>query len=77
MPWPIGLACALAHHFPEVPLFDHATLPAHVRDELAIVGYWVCTPDLRDRLTRWDDLDEPDARVAENDLRLMGAVLAR
>jgi len=44
---------------------------------MALIGYWVIPPDLRDRVARWDDLDDSDAAVAENDLELMGSVLAR
>lgn len=54
-----------------------AALPEHVRDRLAVVGYWVCCRDLRDKLGHWDDLDEADAAAAENDLELMGSALAR
>ena len=42
-----------------------------------LVGWWTCPPDLRDRLSRWDRLDEREARAAENDLRLMASALAR
>ena len=38
-----------------------------------MIGFWLCPPDLRDKLTRWDGLDEADAAVADNDLRLLRA----
>jgi hypothetical protein len=54
-------------------LFDPARTPAPVLNRLAMIGYWMCPPDLRDKVTRWDDLDEGDAAVAVNDLRLLGS----
>jgi hypothetical protein len=48
-----------------------------VRDRLAVIGYWACCGDLRDRVDGWDGLDQQDAAVAENDLELMGAALVR
>jgi hypothetical protein len=48
-----------------------------VRDRLAVIGFWTCPPDLRDKVTRWDELDERDTESAGNDLALMGAALAR
>lgn len=56
---------------------DPSRLPEPVRDRLAVIGYWVCPPDLRDRVTGWDELDERDAAVADSDLRLLGSALAR
>ncbi len=56
---------------------DTSRLPAPVLGKLALVGYWSCHPDLRDRLSSWDRLDEGEARVAENDLRLLASALAR
>ena len=41
------------------------------------MGYWVCSRDLRDRVDGWDDLDKGGAATAENDLELLGTVLAR
>jgi len=38
-----------------------------------MIGFWMCPPDLRDKVTGWDDLDEADAAVAVNDLRLLGS----
>lgn len=74
----VGLSRALAHRVPwRFPLFDAASMPANVRDRLAVIGYWVCCRDLRDRVNGWDDLDEGDAAAAERDLELMGSVLAR
>lgn len=61
---------------PEVTV-DPSCLPEHVRDRLAVIGFWVCPPDLRDRLICWDDLDQWDARVTENDLSLLGSALPR
>jgi hypothetical protein len=52
-------------------------VPEAVRDRLAVIGYWHCSRDLRDKLDDWDGLDERNAVVAENDLGLMGAALAR
>jgi hypothetical protein len=52
-------------------------VPASVRDKLAVIGYWHFDRDLRDKLEGWDELDERDAVAAENDLGLMGTVLAR
>jgi hypothetical protein len=54
-------------------LFDPARVPSPVRDRLAMIGFWMCPPDLRDKVTGWDDLDEADAAVAVNDLRLLGS----
>jgi hypothetical protein len=74
----VGLFRALAHPFPlEVSLFDPARVPASVTDKMAVIGYWYFSRDLRDKLDGWDDLDEGDAAVAENELELMGSVLAR
>lgn len=42
-----------------------------------MIGYWVCPPALRGQVDKWDGLDGQDAEVADNDLRLMGSVLAR
>jgi hypothetical protein len=61
---------------PEVKV-DPARLPEHVRDRLAVIGFWTCPPDLRDKLAGWDGLDERAAADAENDLRLLGSALAR
>jgi hypothetical protein len=61
---------------PEVKV-DPARLPEHVRDRLAVIGYWTCPADLRARINGWDDLDERAAADAENDLRLLGSALAR
>jgi hypothetical protein len=44
---------------------------------MAVIGYWYFSHDLRDKLDGWDDLDEGDAAVPENELELMGSVLAR
>jgi hypothetical protein len=44
---------------------------------MAVIGYWTCCRDLRDRVDSWDGLDQQDAAVTENDLELMGSVLAR
>jgi hypothetical protein len=54
---------------------DPACLPGPVRDRLAVIGYWVCPPDLRDRVEGWDELDKDEAAVAYNDLCLMGEIL--
>lgn len=54
-------------------MFDPARVPSPVRDRLAMIGFSLCPPDLRDKLTGWDDLDETDAVVAVNDLRLLGS----
>lgn len=62
--------------FPEVTV-DLSCLPEHVRDGLALVGYWTCPPDLRDRVTGWQGLDEALAAATENDLKLLGAALLR
>lgn len=56
---------------------DPSRLPEDVRDRLAVIGYWICPPGLRDQVERWDDLDEQDAAVAEHSLRLMESVVAR
>jgi len=56
---------------------DLSRLPVPVRDRLVLVGYWSCPPDLRERLSRWDRLDDRDRRVTENDLRLLASVLER
>ena len=48
----------------------------HVRDRLAFIGYRVCCRGLRDRLDGWDCLDKADEAVTENDLKLMGSMLA-
>lgn len=58
-------------------MFDPSRVPASVRDKLAVIGFWVCPPDLRDKVTRWDGMDEADAAVADNDLRLLGSATAR
>jgi hypothetical protein len=42
-----------------------------------MAGYWSCPRDLRDRLDRWDRLDERERAVTENDVGLMAAALAR
>ena len=55
---------------------DPARLPEHVRDSLAVIGFRVCPPGLRDCLACWDDLDDQDVVAAENDLRLMASALA-
>jgi hypothetical protein len=56
---------------------DPSCLPGPVRDRLAVIGYWVCSPDLRDQVDHWDDLDKSEAAAAENDLHLMGEMLVR
>lgn len=56
---------------------DPAGLPERIRDKLAVIGFWNCPPDLRDRVTHWDELDERDAAVADSDLQLLGSALAR
>jgi hypothetical protein len=58
-------------------LFDPSRVPPPVRDRLAVIGFWVCPPDLRDKLGHWDDLDETGAAVAVNDLRLLGSATGR
>jgi hypothetical protein len=57
-------------------VFDPARVPAPVRDRLAVIGFWVCPPDLRDKVTHWDGLDDGDAMAAGNDLRLLGMAAA-
>lgn len=56
---------------------DAARLPAPVLGKLALVGYWACPPDLRDRVVHWDGMDERDRDAAVNDLELIAAALAR
>jgi hypothetical protein len=56
---------------------DPARLPAPVRDRLVLVGYWTCSRDLRDRLGRWDRMDDPDRAATLNDLDLLAEALAR
>lgn len=58
-------------------MFDPARVPSAVRDKLAVIGFWVCPPDLRDKVTGWDDLHEADAAVADNDLGLLGSAASR
>jgi hypothetical protein len=57
-------------------LFDPSRVPAPVRDHLAVIGFSVCPPSLRDKMTRWDDLDETDRAMAGNDLRLLESAAA-
>lgn len=57
-------------------MFDPARVPAPVRDRLAALGFLLCPPDLRDKLTGWDGLDDGDVAVAVNDLRLLGSAAA-
>jgi hypothetical protein len=61
---------------PEVTV-DPGCLPEHVRDRLAVIGFWTCPPDLRDKVAGWDGLDERAREAAGKDLRLLGSVLAR
>ena len=56
---------------------DPSRLPVPVLGKLALVGYWSCPPALRDRVDRWDRLDERDRAAAEHDLDVMAAALAR
>jgi hypothetical protein len=56
---------------------DPSRLPGPVRDRLAVIGFWVLPPVLRDQVEGWHDLDKPDAAAAENDLHLMASALAR
>ena len=56
---------------------DPSRLPVPVLGKLALVGYWTCGRDLRDRLDHWDGMDERDKAATENDLDVMAAALAR
>ena len=56
---------------------DLAAVPLPVLGKLALVGYWSCPPGLRDRVDRWERLDERDQAATERDLDLMAAALAR
>ena len=58
-------------------MFDAARVPEAVRDRLAVIGYWACSRDLRDRVDSWDNLDDSDQAVAGNDLELIGSALER
>jgi hypothetical protein len=52
-------------------------VPESVRDRLAVMGYWYCCRDLRDKLDGWDELDEVTASVTEKDLGVLGSALVR
>lgn len=42
-----------------------------------LAGYWWSPPELRQKLDRWQELDEADAAAAEGQLDLIVAVQAR
>lgn len=71
------MSCALAPRPHRRSALDPSRLPDHVRNRLAVIGFWVCCPDLRGRVDGWDDLDDGDAAVTDNALRLMESALAR
>lgn len=58
-------------------MFDPARLPAPVQHRLMLAGYWWSPPELRQKLDRWQELDEADAAAAEGQLDLIVAVQAR
>ena len=51
---------------------DPSCLPGPVRDKLAVIGYWVLPPGLRDRVEGWDGMDKDEAEVADNENMLQG-----
>jgi hypothetical protein len=49
-------------------LFDPACLPLPVLRRLAVIGYWVCSPDVRAKVDDWDELDAWRRGAVEGDL---------
>jgi len=58
-------------------LFDPARLPARVQARLMLGGYWLCPDELRQKVDRWQELDELGAAMAENQLDVMVTVMGR